>query len=120
MAKTSHIFAFQTSKDLKMPYEDLKVILYEKFYEPNAKKIFLNWADEFEKESAANKQKFLRIFEAFDYDARVFDYIVYCICLYTSQISDIISSGDYSYVYYILRPAMSKQIEAIVNNVLEL
>jgi hypothetical protein len=109
MAKTSHIFAFQTSKDLEMPYEDLKVILYD-----------LNWADEFEKESAANKQKFLRIFEAFDYDTRVFDDIIYCICLYTSQISDIVSSGDYSYVYYIIKPTMSKQIETIVNNVLEL
>jgi hypothetical protein len=100
MAKTSHIFAFQTSKDLEMPYEDLKVILYE--------------------ESAANKEKFLKIFEAFDYDARVFDDIVYCICLYTSQISDIVSLGDYSYIYYIIKPTMSKQIETIVNNVLEL
>tara|TARA_E500000305_G_C3930158_1_gene192375 strand:- start:22 stop:384 length:363 start_codon:yes stop_codon:yes gene_type:complete len=120
MAKTNHIFAFQASKDLKMPYEDLQVILYEKFYEPNAKKIFLNWADEFEKENAANKQKFSKIFQAFNHDAGVFEDIIYCICLYTSQISGIVSSGDYSYVYYIQNPTMLKQIETIVDNVLEL
>lgn len=114
MPENSHLYIFKTARDIKFQHDKLHEILYDKFFQPTARHILVNWIDNFQNCFYYDKDHFDELCNQLNYNDLVLEDVITSLCLHIMQQVKYDSNDKYAYISFIQKPTLLFEIKELI------